>query len=567
VTRLSGKREAVPIDAPWATDPNAKELAKAHALAVSSTLRGGSLAPVRRDHMNGTAETVAEYAKRWCTTGDGQDDKESHLRVHVLPLIGPIPVARVQPRDVERVVAILDGKIAAGTMSDKTARNVWATVARMFKDAAHAKPSTGLRCLEANPARDVQPPDRVKVKKAKQFVYPSEFLSFVWCEVIPLHWRRNVAIAVYTGLRDDEQRALRWASVDLEHGVIRVTETTNEEGDVVTGTKSNAARDVAIHPHLAPLLGAMHKEAKGEGRVCQRMSSKRDMARGLRRWMKRAGVTRAALHESTALNLNLRWHDLRATCGTWLSVEGRHAGEVKEALGHTTEAQTEQYVRNASLVRRGNFGVPFPALPESLIAASFTFSAFRAEKAFSFAMLGGVDGTRTRRERIFQQRDCALLFVQAFESPRLSSRSSVPLDSAPIRQNQPPSWHAGGTQKRRCRGKVDGPATRPVRAFLRVPPACHESPTFRRRRGPGDRPHHVLGYGVEAEITTTGTSTHRAKEVSPVQNAATPDSTALARCNASGDLNPYFARSWVAPSTTAAVRSRTATRFAAKSAS
>jgi hypothetical protein len=92
-------------------------------------------------------------------------------------------------------------------------------------------------------------------------------------------------------MRDDEERALRWVNVDLVHGAIDVVETTNDEGDAVTGTKSNAAHRVRIHPNLVQLLDAIHEVSGGEGRVCVRMSSKRDMARGLRRWMKRAGIS------------------------------------------------------------------------------------------------------------------------------------------------------------------------------------------------------------------------------------------------------------------------------------
>src|ERR1019366_2589164 len=398
VTHLDGDRKATPVDVdePWVTQHTAaaRELAQAYARVVSAALRGGSLAPMKRAKAPSTAENVEQYAKRWAATGKGQDDKSSHLRIHVLPILGAIPMARVQAHNLEDLVSVLDRKIGAQEMSDKTARNVWATVARMFNDAAHSKPAKGLRCLESDPAKDVEGPDSTGEKKAKQFIYPDEFLRFVWCEAIPLHWRRNVAIAVYSGLRDDEQRALRWTSVDLDHGVINVTETTDAAGDVVTGTKGNAAHRVKIHPHLLPLLRALHQETKGHGRVCQRMSSKRDMARGLRRWLNRAGVTRPELHETTRLSLNMRWHDLRATCATWWRVAGQTEDQIQEKIGHSSVEQTKQYLRNAELVQ----GLPFPALPELLITAGFIFSAFRAEKAKHFSMLSGVDGTRNPSE-------------------------------------------------------------------------------------------------------------------------------------------------------------------------
>jgi integrase len=281
-----------------------------------------------------------------------------------LPVIGHQSVLSLTSSHGDTLVAALDAKIAAGAMSDKTARNVWGTVGRMMRDAAHAKPSTGLRCLDANPFRDVQPPERSSVKRAKQFLYPSEFLAFVSCAAVPIHWRINAAIAVYLGLRDGEQRALRWEHVDLEHGIVNVCEVFDRHaGASREGTKSGASRTVPILPELVPLLRELAAKAEGGGLVCRGVASQRAMARGLRTWLRRAGVTRAALFASTTVNMAIRWHDLRATCGTWLAVASRSATDIRDVLGHTQVSMTDRYMRNASAVRGGQFGEPFPALP------------------------------------------------------------------------------------------------------------------------------------------------------------------------------------------------------------
>jgi integrase len=91
------------------------------------------------------------------------------------------------------------------------------------------------------------------------------------------------------------------------------------------GTKSGASRSVPIPAPLLPLLREMHEAAGAEGLVCRGIASQRAMARGLRTWLRKAGVTRAALFASTPVNMPIRWHDLRATCGTWLAVP-LHAG-------------------------------------------------------------------------------------------------------------------------------------------------------------------------------------------------------------------------------------------------
>ena len=324
-------------------------------------------------HLAGTApkstrETVSEYVTRWLKSRTrARTDNKSHLETHVLPLIGRVAMTAVTSEHGDKIVAALDAKIAAKTMSDKTARNVWGTARRLFREAAHAKPSTGLRCLEANPFRDVAAPERSRVKRALQFLYPSEFLAFVSCDDVPRKWKRNAAIAVYLGLRDGEQRSLRWTNVDLAHGIVHVQEVWDKETKAGRdGTKTGAARAVPIPEPLRPLLAAMHKAAGGKGLVCSAIYSQRAMARGLRTWLKKADVDRPQLHDRTDVNLPIRWHDLRGTCATWLAVQGRNATEIRDVLGHTQTSMTDRYMRNAQAVRGGAFGEVFPALPETL---------------------------------------------------------------------------------------------------------------------------------------------------------------------------------------------------------
>jgi hypothetical protein len=140
------------------------------------------------------------------------------------------------------------------------------------------------------------------------------------------------------------------------------------EGEDREGTTSGAARLVQIHPELLPLLEAMREEGGGEGYVCA-LPSVRDMARGLRRWLKRAKVDRAQLHTGTSLSKELRWHGLRATGATWLAMDGKGPTEIRDVLGHMQTSMTGRHVRAAAMLRGGRFGQPFPPLPPSLLTA------------------------------------------------------------------------------------------------------------------------------------------------------------------------------------------------------
>lgn len=315
-------------------------------------------------------ETVEKYAGRWLKAREGRiastRDNKGHLESHILPVLGPLPMAGIARADVERFVGALDAKVRAGEIGAKTAKNVWGTCSKMFDDATNAKPAEGLRCLAADPTSGVRGPDDNDADKLLQFLYPSEFAAFVNCVDVPVRWRRNAAIAVYLCLRDGEQRALKWPAVDLEHGVVTILETFDRRTSADReGTKSGAARIVQIRPELLPLLEAMHKESGGEGYVCE-LPSLRDMARGLRRYLKKAKVERAQLHTGTTVSKQLRWHDLRATGATWLAVEGKGPTEIRDVLGHTQTSMTDRYMRSAAMLRGGRFGEVFPPLPASL---------------------------------------------------------------------------------------------------------------------------------------------------------------------------------------------------------
>ena len=94
--------------------------------------------------------------------------------------------------------------------------------------------------------------------------------------------------------------------------------------------------------------------------------SERAMARNLRRWLLKAGVTRPALHEGSATSQNITWHDLRATGATWMAVRGDDAHKIMQRCGHKSFSTTMLYVREGEAIREG-FGEPFPVLPPVLL--------------------------------------------------------------------------------------------------------------------------------------------------------------------------------------------------------
>jgi site-specific recombinase XerC len=361
------RRPFVPLDPRIPREDVAAAKAGAVAVAVDVEVTAATDSP---------RESVNEYAKRWLADRVGRvnsiRDDRGRLTLHVLPILGPLDGATFNRDDIERVRDELDRKIVRGALSWKTAANCWTLLTSLCGDMVNAK-KRSLRTRDDNPCTNVRAPER-GADKAKQFLFPSEFLKFVSCEDVPLRWRRAVVRAIYTATRDAELRVLRWDSgdVDMAHGVLSITRAYNRRTGKVAETKTGETRRFSVEPNLLPLLQVMHKAAKSKGLVMH-LASERAMARNLRRWLWKANVRRPELHKATPTRKALTWHDLRATGATWMAVRGDQPLAIKRVLGHRTFATTEIYIREADAIREA-FGEVFPTLPAAVVDPFGTFA-------------------------------------------------------------------------------------------------------------------------------------------------------------------------------------------------
>jgi integrase len=292
-------------------------------------------------------------------------EDESHWRTHARKVLGAKHPRDWTRTDLRALRLDLVEKARRREVSWKTVANVWTTVSRMCADASeHDDPKIRVRDDDSPSLRLRAPQPDQDIERSKQFLYPSEFLKFVSCPDVPLRWRQLVAVAVYTYLREGELRVLRWADVDFEHRTIHVHRARDRRTPGgIKPTKGKADRKVPIEPRLAPLLEAMHKQ--GGPLVIPEFPSERDMARGLRRWLLKAGVDRAALHEGGETTQQVRFHDLRSTGCTWAAIRNDPPLQIQARAGHKDFQTTQGYIRTAEAVREG-FGDAFPELPPEL---------------------------------------------------------------------------------------------------------------------------------------------------------------------------------------------------------
>jgi integrase len=366
-TRADGTRtDWEPLDPSIRLDDaaGAKAAAARMAVKVKRVSAGG-----------GTGETVTDYAKRWCDWREERGlacvkDDRARMTNHVLAVIGPLDVRAVTRNDLERLVEHLDKRIAMGDVGWKVAGMAWSNVTRMFKDACSAK-RLDLRVREDDPSKAVQAPER-GMKKEKQYLWPSEFLALVSCERVPMRWRVLFALAIYTYARAGEIEALSWGDVSFETNTLHIHTSVDRvrKRGRVKSTKTGVSRRIPIEPELLPLLRALHKAAGGKGRVIAAMPSPGMLSRKLKRYLDKAGVTRAELHATgDATRKAITFHDLRATGITWMAARGDDPLRIKQRAGHATFSTTEGYIREAENLG-ASFGAVFPALPENIAPKS-----------------------------------------------------------------------------------------------------------------------------------------------------------------------------------------------------
>jgi len=239
-------------------------------------------------------------------------------------------------------------------------------VRAIFRDARGAK-DVALCVRDDNPADGVAGPDQ-GAKKAKVYLWPSEFHALVTCDRVPRRWRRLFALAVYTYARAGELAALEWSDVDLEHGTVHIHRSADKRrGRGLKATKSETARRIPIEPTLLPLFKALFIDARGKGRVV-RMPSAGTLSDRLKFYLRRAGVERADLFESDATRKAITFHDLRASGITWCAVRGDDPLKIMQRAGHTDFETTKIYLREAENLSHG-FGEVFPALPGDLLGS------------------------------------------------------------------------------------------------------------------------------------------------------------------------------------------------------
>ncbi len=224
---------------------------------------------------------------------------ETHRRITrdiwhkwISPVIGGRSIRTLTRDDGEDVRDKLDRALDSKIIQHTTARNAWGALTNVLKSAFAAR-DRSLRVLPAALHVGILPPKRGNSRQ-RPWLYPNEWRQFYACEAIDVALRTTCAVALYTGLRPGELRALTVNDVDLTARTITVSKSVDARTGLTKPPKTERGqRVVPIHPELAPLLEELVSQT--DDRLVPYLLDEHKIAITFREALRTAGITRPRL--------------------------------------------------------------------------------------------------------------------------------------------------------------------------------------------------------------------------------------------------------------------------------
>lgn len=284
--------------------------------------------------------TFGVYAEAWLRDRTLKPRTRQHYRSlldrQLLPTFEHVPLAAVTPESVRTWHAL------TGSSTPTLRAHAYGLLRTVLATAEHDM------LIPANPCHIRGAGNSKRVHKVKPLTL-DELESLV--AAMPERHRAMTLLAAWCAMRFGELAELRRKDVDLRNGVVHVRRAVvRVDGKVIVGTpKSDAGtRDVAIPPHLVPLLKAHIEQhvAFGKDALLFPGADGAHLAPstlyGRRATKTKAGFGFYAAREAAGRS-ELRWHDLRHTGAVLAASTGATLAELMGRLGHSTPGAALRY--------------------------------------------------------------------------------------------------------------------------------------------------------------------------------------------------------------------------------
>ena len=218
---------------------------------------------------------------------------------------GETSAESIRPRDIEaKLQSLADEGLAAATIN-----RFRSLVSLIFRQGMKNDK------VETNPARltDHRKEDNERTRHLS--VGEEEKLRAVVREEWPER-EPELDIALHTGLRRGSMYRLTWADVDFEHGLVREAKP-----------KRGKTRFLRMNSAALTAFLKLRQASNGDDRVFD--------IKKPRHWFEKA-VAKAGI-------VDFRWHDLRHTFASRLTIAGVPLRQVQELMGHGSISMTARY--------------------------------------------------------------------------------------------------------------------------------------------------------------------------------------------------------------------------------
>jgi integrase len=285
----------------------------------------------------GDRQRVGEYLTNWLEGARPSlrprtwERYAQYLRLHAIPEIGRLPLARLTPEHLQRLYA---ARQEAG-LSAMSVRHLHAVLHRALEQA------TRWGLVARNVASLVSPPraprhemHTLTTEQARAFLQATESDRF----------HALYVLAVSTGMRQGELLALRWQDVGLERGTVQVRASLEIGTRRIAEAKTAGSRRQVTLTRAAVEALRDHRTRQLEERlrspywddlglvfaneVGRPVEVGNLLRRSFRPLLEKAGLPR------------IRFHDLRHTAATLLLGRGLHPKIVSDLLGHARISTT-----------------------------------------------------------------------------------------------------------------------------------------------------------------------------------------------------------------------------------
>lgn len=271
----------------------------------------------------------------------------------ILPYLGNVKISELSLHRIQQWIKVIakngrrpKGSKETGPLAKSTVQGALSLLSASLRDAAaygfiRIDPTIGAKALgQETPERPIWTPD--EARRVLAFTSDDFFLHGIYC------------MAIFTGLRPGESRALRWQHVDLQRQTvaIRHTMTRDIRGREYVGptTKTKRNRVVAI-PEAVAIVLRLWRTVQTERRLAHPHWQDDDLVfdRGNGQFI--PGTTMQRRHRrmiaATGVSL-IRLHDIRHTFASFQAEAEVNPRVVMDAMGHRKLAITiERYTHSS----------------------------------------------------------------------------------------------------------------------------------------------------------------------------------------------------------------------------